>query len=126
MSCNSNTSCTAGVPGGPFKDGGVIDRIGLSGWRTRRRQQRRGIASAVAPPPAVVHLITRSSPFSGSDDVEGTGERRVTVVRSPKSGVSLWSLGNVEGQYEAARVRGQLAARSVMERQLQPRAVEKP
>lgn len=78
------------------------------------------MASSVAPPPAVVHLITRSSPFSGRDDVEATGERRVTVVRSPKSGVSLWSLGDVVGQFDAARVRAQPAAQSVLERQLQP------
>ncbi len=106
-----------GHPGGPFKDGGVIDRIGLTGWRTRRRQQGRGMASTIAPPPAVVHLIRRSSPFSGADDVEATGERRVTVVRSPKSGVSLWSLGDVGGQFEAARERAVPAAYAVMERQ---------
>lgn len=108
---------TLGTPGGPFKDGGGTDRIGLTGWRARRRNQGRGMATTVAPPPAVVHLIRRSSPFSGADDVQATGERRVTVVRSPKSGVSLWSLGDVGGQYEAARERAMPAAYAVMERQ---------
>jgi hypothetical protein len=42
-----------------------------------------------------------------------TGERRVTVVRSPKSGVNFFSLGEFEDQLEMARVRAQPAIRQV-------------
>ena len=58
---------TAGQKRGPFKDGGVYDRTGLKAWRQRRAQQGAGV------PPALVHLIARSSSFSGADDVESTG-----------------------------------------------------
>lgn len=58
----------AGQESGPFKDGGLIDRTGLSAWRKRRSLRGKGV------PPALIHLIQRSSNFSGSDDVEATGE----------------------------------------------------
>ena len=58
----------AGQAQGPFRDGGLYDRTGLKAWRQRRAAQGRGI------PPALVHLIARSSSFSGADDVESTGE----------------------------------------------------
>ena len=58
----------AGQASGPFKDGGLYDRTGLSAWRQRRAQQGGGV------PPALVHLIARSSGFSGADDVESTGQ----------------------------------------------------
>lgn len=54
---------------GPFKDGGIADRVGLQVWRKRRRQN---IAEA-ALPPCCVHLVSRSSPFSGSDDIRAAG-----------------------------------------------------
>ncbi|CAK0784113.1 hypothetical protein CVIRNUC_007316 [Coccomyxa viridis] len=101
------------VPGqaqGPFRDGGLYDRTGLKAWRQRRAAQGRGI------PPALVHLIARSSSFSGADDVESTGERRVTVVRSPKSGVNFFSLGDFEEQLEMASTRAQPAILQAVER----------
>lgn len=49
-------------------DGGIHCRIGLGLWR----EQKYG-ASPGAAPPAVVHLIGRSSPFSGNDDTRGLG-----------------------------------------------------
>lgn len=61
-------SAFAGQKGGPFKDGGLYDRTGLKAWRERRAQQGAGV------PPALVHLIARSSSFSGADDVESTGQ----------------------------------------------------
>lgn len=93
----------------PYVDGGVVDRVGLKGWRDRRRRQLGAADSRVLglkqSPPAVVHLIGRSSPFSGADDVLATGEQQVTVIRSPKSGVSFFDLGDFEGQMSAARER---------------------
>ena len=109
------------VPGGPrsLKDGGVVDRIGLKAWRDRRR--RLSLASPLSappraapapPPPCLVHVIARSSPFSGADDPAAAGEAGVHVVRSPKSGVSFFSLGDFDRQFDAARRR----ARPVLER----------
>jgi len=100
----------AGAPHpGPFRDGGVVDRTGLRAWRARRASQaasaaRRGVSPS-PPPPALVHVIHRSSALSGDDDVAGTGERRVLVVRSPRAGAALWSLGEFDAQREAARAR---------------------
>ena len=54
---------------GPFIDGGVKCRIGLDLWR----QQRYGSSDAGAAAPAIVHLIGRSSPFSGNDSTAGLG-----------------------------------------------------
>jgi hypothetical protein len=60
--------------GGPFKDGGLYDRTGLVAWR-RRRSLRGNVV-----PPALIHLIARSSNFSGADDVESTGGCRTSVA----------------------------------------------
>lgn len=83
------------VPGvGQCMDGGKHDRVGLDGWRQRVRDQQK------RERPTLVHLITRSSPFSGADAI--AAESDVVVVRSPKSGVSLNSLGNFEEHFDAA------------------------
>lgn len=89
-----------GVANSPCKDGGVVDRIGLKAWRNRRRRQLS--TSAHSPPPALVHVIERSSPFSGDDDVEAAGECDVTVIRSPKSGVNFFNLGDFDSQMDRA------------------------
>lgn len=109
-----------GQDGNPFKDGGCVDRIGLTAWRDRRRQQlglpARGSEEGKAaggrePPPCLVHVMGKSSPFSGYDDAVGTGEKNILVVKSPKSGVNFFSLGDVEGAMAATMMR----ARPVME-----------
>lgn len=95
-----------GGGGRPFKDGGVADRVGLKGWRERRRLQvEAGSLGMQRPPTALVHLIGRSSPFSGADDVKATGERDVVLVQSPRSGVSFFDLGDFEGQMSGAYIR---------------------
>jgi len=86
------------VPGrGRCMDGGKHDRVGLEGWRARCLG--RGGTSR----PALVHLISRSSPFSGKEAVAECDD--VLVVRSPKSGVSLTSLGNFDEQFQASLLR---------------------
>lgn len=60
----------AGLSGGPFMDGGVHCRIGLQLWREGRYARGTGRPA----PTAVVHLIGRSSPFSGNDDISNFGE----------------------------------------------------
>jgi hypothetical protein len=91
----------------PFKDGGVVDRIGLKAWRDRRRAQLHAAAPPAAPPPAICHIISKSSPFSGFDDALATGEHEIYLVHSPKSGVNFFDLGDFEthmlAAYERAR-----------------------
>ena len=87
------------VAGTQFADGGKVDRVGLRGWRARRRAE-----GPADPPPALAHVISRSSPFSGDDDVARLAkeEERVAYVRCPKAGVSLLSLGDFDAQFYAA------------------------
>eukprot|EP00959_Pyramimonas_sp_CCMP1952_P287997 6022493-Pyramimonas_sp.AAC.1 len=59
-------------------------RVGLRGWRARRQTQAR----APRPPPmALVHVIERSSRFSGDDDLNvlRAEHEDVLFVTSPKS-----------------------------------------
>jgi hypothetical protein len=90
-----------------LKDGGMVDRVGLRAWRQRRRQQHqlRNGASHGSVPPCLVHVIERSSPFSGADDAEASGEDAVQVVRCPKSGVNFFDLGDFDRQFHVARTR---------------------
>jgi len=90
---------------GPYMDGGVACRIGLDLWRRHRQHQRHQPSKVdVNVRPALVHLISRSSPFSGNDSLETLGNN-VAVVRSPKSRASLWNLNGYDIQFEAARER---------------------
>jgi len=93
-----------GCPGGPFADGGKVDRDGLGPWRDLVR------AKGLEELPAVVHLISRSSPFSGDDDVYRHNERNIAVVRSAKSGMSLFSLGDFAAHREAAEANARATA----------------
>jgi len=77
---------------GPFLDGGFKDRTGLQSWRERRRNQRK----SVEVPDAIVHLIRRSSPFSGTERVRETGEKRVSLLYSEKSGRNFFSFGDYQ------------------------------
>lgn len=84
------------VPGiGSCMDGGRHDRVGLRGWAARAAARRPG-----RPRKTLVHLISRSSPFSGAEEVEA--DEAVLVCRSPKSGVSLASLGAFDEHMQAA------------------------
>jgi hypothetical protein len=91
-------------------DGGVHCRIGLQLWR----QGRYTSAPIGAAPPAVVHLIGRSSPFSGNDDI--TALQNAVVVNAPKSGKSFLDLGDFDAEFELARRRALPVLRELMER----------
>jgi hypothetical protein len=99
-----------GAPGGAhvrFADGGKADRVGLRPWR----------AGAFSPPgrATLCHVIARSSPFSGDDDVDAAaaaappGAGGVLLVRSPKSDQSLMGLSDFAPQFEAGRRRAAAA-----------------
>ena len=46
--------------------------------------------------------LSRSSPFSGLDDVRGVGEKHVSLVTSPKSGVNFFHLGDYDRHFNSA------------------------
>ena len=75
------------VDGEPLADGGAVDRLGLGAWRAHRPGRR-----------VLVHLVERSA---GAPDLGDLGD--VPVVRSPRSGARLWSLGDVQGAFEHTR-----------------------
>jgi hypothetical protein len=91
---------------GSLKDGGVVDRVGLKAWRERRRRVTPSYTlGSQSLPACLVHIIERSSPFSGCDDATRAGEQAVHIVRSPKSGVSFFDLGAFSEQFNTARQR---------------------
>lgn len=63
----------------------------------------------------MVHLIGRSSPFSGNDNTAGLAHQNAVVVKSPKSGGSFWSYGDYEAQFEAARQRALPVLRQLLQ-----------
>jgi predicted acylesterase/phospholipase RssA len=112
------------IPGraGTYIDGGIKSRVGLEAWRGIDRLHY----------PAAVHVVGRSSPFSGSSVVssgesdgdqssgEGGSEGEqdegaadladVVIVHSTRSKSSLWNLdesrlrAHFDASYEAARL----------------------
>jgi hypothetical protein len=54
----------------------------------------------------------------------GAGERRVTLVRSPKSGVNFFSLGDFGGQMEAAYLRTKPAMQRVIQREQERKVLD--
>lgn len=110
-----------GLSGGPFMDGGVHCRIGLQLWREGRYARGTGRPA----PTAVVHLIGRSSPFSGNDDISNFDKLNAAVVKAPKSGKSFWDLGDFDAEFEAARKRALPVLRTFMEQQAERAEQEK-
>ncbi|CAG9466019.1 unnamed protein product [Pedinophyceae sp. YPF-701] len=104
-----------GLPNGPFVDGGAVDRVALRPWR----ELRASTSSDDEPElPVLVHVITRSSPYSGVDDI--SEEPALAVVRSPKSGFNLWDgasdvyWGQMEDSYRRAREEVAIAAKDLL------------
>ena len=75
------------VGGTAWKDGGVVDRLMVEPW-LRWRGER----------PAILHVVARSA---GKDSPVPLD--RWVVVRTPKSGASFWSLGDIPAKIEEAR-----------------------
>lgn len=77
------------VDGRACHDGGALDRLGVQPWRRWRPGQR-----------AIAHWVSRTAGKDAAADLSG-----VTVVKTPRSGAKLWSLGDFEAQRgEAARL----------------------
>lgn len=85
------------IPGNmntPHIDGGIKTRVGLDAWRERQRAKY-GMQCAR---PAAVHIVGRSSPFSGSDTVACTSSDDIAIVLSSKSKSSLWDISKFDRQ----------------------------
>lgn len=76
----------------PFRDGGVRDRTGLKIWRGRSNQTN--LTRPESMPPALVHLISRSSAFSGKEDARDPTAKKVFLLHSRKSGRNFFSFGD--------------------------------
>ena len=83
-------------------DGGAADRTGLAAWRASHPDEL-----------PIVHLLERSHNRDRPDPREPTPALLdgLTVVRSPRSGASLWSLGDVAARRDATRARTVAALR---------------
>ena len=77
------------VDGVRYRDGGVVDRTGLTGWRAARGQR-----------PTVLHLVDRTG---GAVTDLGSIPADVVCVRTPRSGAQFWDLGDFSAQVAEAR-----------------------
>ena len=77
------------VDGVSYVDGGAADRTGVAGWRSWRPGRR-----------GVLHLVERTRGRATTDLLDD-----LTIVRSERSGASLWNLGPYEEQCEETRIR---------------------
>lgn len=75
------------VDGVPYRDGGAVDRLGLDAWRRWRPGES-----------AVAHWVERTAGKDVDSDLNG-----VAVVKTPRSGAKLWSLGDFTAQRTEAR-----------------------
>ena len=69
----------------PYMDGGVACRIGLQLWRQNRTEV------GEEPNPAAVHLIGRSTPFSGNDSLENLGAKLIIICLRIRGSVYLFT-----------------------------------
>ncbi len=76
--------------GGPYADGGVADRLMVTPWRAWRGDR-----------PAVMHVVDR---LAGRDSDASLDP--YVVVRTPRSGASFFSLGDIPASVELARQSG--------------------
>ncbi len=73
--------------GGAYSDGGVADRLMVAPWRAWRGDR-----------PAVVHVVDRVAGRDSDASLEP-----YLVVRTPRSGASFFSLGDIAASAELAR-----------------------
>lgn len=85
------------LDGALYRDGGVVDRLMLAPWRAWRGDR-----------PAVAHLVDRTGGKDADAPLDG-----VTVIRTPRSGASFWSLGDVPAAAALARARAEAVLASL-------------
>jgi len=83
------------VNGVACKDGGAADRLGVDAWRAWRPGRT-----------AVAHWVERTAGKDVEADLAG-----VTVIRTPRSGAKLWSLGDFDAQRAEARAQAEIHLR---------------
>ena len=76
------------INGVRYCDGGAADRIGAKGWKEIRNPQQ-----------SMVHLVERSRGAKKEEGLAGS-----IVVRSPRSGVSLFDFGDHQARIERTRL----------------------
>lgn len=77
------------IEGTPYADGGFADRLMFGPWRQWRGER-----------PVLAHLVDRSKGVDPSEDLS-----QIPLIRTPRSGASFFSLGDVAAQVEEARLR---------------------
>jgi predicted acylesterase/phospholipase RssA len=77
------------VDGISYRDGGVVDRTGLSVWRAAR-----------GPQPTWLHLVDRTG--GAHTDMAAIPED-VQCIQTPSSGARFWNLGDFAAQVSEAR-----------------------
>lgn len=82
--------CPMPFEGAFYRDGGFADRIGVKQWKAVRSNQTE---------PLMAHIIDRSNGVANEEGLEG-----VSVVRTPRSFASLFSMGDFVGQIEEATI----------------------
>ena len=83
------------IDGVAYRDGGVVDRTGLNGWRAISAQR-----------PIVLHLVDRTG---GANTDLSQIPKEVRLIQTPRSRARFWSLGDFDGQLNEARLRALLA-----------------
>jgi NTE family protein len=75
------------IDGVPYRDGGAKDRLGIEAWRTWRSGRT-----------ALVHHVQKTAGVEVACDLSG-----LTVVKTPRSRASFFSLGDFDLQADEAR-----------------------
>jgi predicted acylesterase/phospholipase RssA len=75
------------IDGVPYRDGGAKDRLGIDAWRTWRRGRT-----------ALVHHVQRTAGVDVACDLSD-----ITVVKTPRSRASFFSLRDFDEQADEAR-----------------------
>lgn len=75
------------IDGELYRDGGVVDRVGVEPWRKKR-----------GAPPTLVHCVARSMGL----ELEVPSSPDVHVVHTPRSYAKLWNIGPFLAQVEEA------------------------
>ncbi len=77
------------LDGARYRDGGVVDRLMVAPWRAWRGDR-----------PAIAHLVDRTGGKDADTALDG-----LAVIRTPRSGASFFSLGDVPAAVALARER---------------------